>query len=73
MYFLLQVIKLTKNVDSDKYFYSEYGFRFDACLSFSMSNGEFGRNVVTFGVKNSSSTYADNSSNNLTNLIRWIR
>ena len=42
-------VKLTKNADPDKYKYYRYRIGFDACGSFSLSNGSgFGKNAVTF-------------------------
>ena len=53
--------KLTENNDFDKRKYSRYGIGFDVYGSFSLSNGSaFGRNVIIFGAKMSSSVYADN-------------
>ena len=51
---LFGAIKLTKNSDSDKYKHSGYGIRFDALSQFWLWNGEWGKNVVIFGVGNSS-------------------
>ena len=52
-------VKLTKNVDIDKYGYSGYGIGFDRNTSFSVGN-EIGKNVIIFGVDMSSSTKIDN-------------
>ena len=57
---LFGAIKLTKNSDSDKYKHSGYGIRFDALSQFRLWNGEWGKNVVIFGVGNSSYMHADN-------------
>ena len=46
---LFGTVKLTKNDDSKKYEYSCYGIRFDARSNFSI-NGEWGKNVIIFGV-----------------------
>ena len=46
-------MKLTKNADLDKYEYSGYGTGFDAPSKFLRSNGEWGKNAVSFGVDNS--------------------
>ena len=53
-------MKLTKNVDPDKYGYSGYGTGFDACLQFLWSCSEWGKHAVIFGVDNSSSAHVDN-------------
>ena len=52
-------VKLTKNVDTDKYGYFGYGIGFDRETSFSIGN-ETGKNVIIFGVDMSSSTKIDN-------------
>ena len=40
-------VKLTKNVDPDKYKYSDYGIGFDASRRFSLSDDSwFGKNVI---------------------------
>ena len=47
---LLGAIKLTTNVDPDKYEYSSYGIVFDATGRFSLSYGSgFGKSVIIFG------------------------
>ena len=42
---LFETVKLTKNVDSDKYSYSGWGISFDIRKTFSLRNSGFGRNV----------------------------
>ena len=54
---LFGAVKLTKNVDPEKYRYSGYGF--DARSKFSWSGDSWGKNVI-FRVDNSSSVHADN-------------
>ena len=54
---LFGFVKLTKNVDIDKY--SGYGIGFDRNTSFSVGN-EIGKNVIILGVDMSSSTKIDN-------------
>ena len=51
---------MTKNDDIDKYGYSGYGIGFDRKSSFSFPSGEFGQNVIIFGVEMSSSAHVDN-------------
>ena len=46
-----------------KYVYSGYGITFDSAGSWSFNNG-IDRNIIIFGVGNSSSSHADNSKNN---------
>ena len=58
-YFLFGSVKLTKNVDIDKYEYSGYGIGFNRNTSFSVGN-EIGKNVIIFKVDMSSSTKIDN-------------
>ena len=53
-------MKLTKNVDPDKYGYSGYSIVFDACSQFSLARDEWGKNIVIFGVDNSLSVHTDN-------------
>ena len=43
--------------------YSEYGITFDSAGSRSFNN-DFGRNVITFDVDSSSSSYSDNREKN---------
>ena len=49
-----------KNANSDKYGYSSYGIGFDARSQFSLPGGSQGKNVITFGVYNSSPVQGDN-------------
>ena len=42
-------VKLNKNLDPDKYFYSGYGISFDIYGTFSLSSGRIGKNVIIFG------------------------
>ena len=51
---------LTKKADIDKYGYSGYGIRFDRRGCFSFLGGEFGQNVLIFGVDMSFSAHIDN-------------
>ena len=44
--YLFRVVKLTKNVDIDKYSCSGYGVSFDVCETFSLSNGRIGKNII---------------------------
>ena len=53
-------VRLTKNVDIDKYQYSGYKIGFDKRSSFSFPNGGFSQNVILFGVDMSSSFHVDN-------------
>ena len=57
---LFGAVTLTKNADIDKYGYSGYGIGFDRRSSFSFPGGEFGQNILIFGVDMSSSAHIDN-------------
>ena len=58
---LFGAVKLTKCIDIDKYKYSGYSIRFDSSGNFSHTSGEFGKNVIIFGVDMSSSVHANNN------------
>ena len=52
---LFGAVKLTKNVEFDKYKYFGYGIGFNARGSFSLSDGSrFGKNVIIFSADMSS-------------------
>ena len=53
----------SKNSDKEKYLYNGYGITFDSTGSCSFDNDSV-RNVIIFGVDNSSSSHADNCKNN---------
>ena len=57
-HYLFGTVKLNKNSGPDKHGYSGYGTGSDACLQFSL-NGEWSKNVIIFGVDNSSLLHAD--------------
>ena len=54
-------IKLTKNVDPDKYSYSDYGIGFDTREFDYLTGGSLGKNVVIFEVDMSSSMHLDDT------------
>ena len=56
---MLGAVKLTKNADPDKYKYSGYSIGFDSCSEFSFTDGNMGKNVITFGADMSSSVHID--------------
>ena len=58
-------MNLNKNADTDKYGYSGYGIEFDARSQFSLPDGSWGKNIIIFGVDNSSSTHFDNRKNDI--------
>ena len=57
---LFGAVKLTKNVDTDKYKYSGYGIEFDSCSEFSLPGGSMGKNFIIFGACMSLSVHVDN-------------
>ena len=60
---LFRALNIVKNIDKEKYIYSGYRITFDSAGSWNFGNG-FAKNVVIFGVDNSSSSHADNRKNN---------
>ena len=57
-------VKLTKNLDIDKYKYSGYGIGFDRKGEFSFGNG-LDQNAIIFGVDMSNSVHAINKTKNI--------
>ena len=60
---LFRATNIVKNGDKEKCVYSGYGITFDNGGSWSFDN-DFDRNVIIFGVDNSSSSHSDNCKNN---------
>ena len=60
---LFEATNIVKNSDKEKYVYSGYGITFDSASSWSFDNN-FARNVISFGVDNSSSFHSGNRKNN---------
>ena len=60
---LFGATNVVKNSDKEKYVYSGYGITFDSVGSWRFDN-DFARNVMIFGVDNSSSSHSDNRKNN---------
>ena len=58
-------MKITKNADTSKYKYKGYGICFDEGGSFGIDNISNGRNVLIFGVHESSLVHANNKANNI--------
>ena len=58
-------VKLTKNVDPDKYKYREYGTGFDFRSEFSFRDRTMGRNVIIFVADMSSSVHVANKNKNI--------
>ena len=55
---LFGATNIVKNSNTEKYVYSEYRITFDSTGSWSFGN-DFARNVVIFGVDNSSPSHSD--------------
>ena len=62
---LLGAMEITKNADTSKYKYKGYGICFDEGGSFSKGNINNGKNVLIFGVDESSLVHANNKANNI--------
>ena len=62
---LFGAIEITKNADSSKYKYKGFGICFDEGGSFSKVNISNGRNVLIFGVDESSLVHANNKANHI--------
>ena len=61
---LFGTVQITKNADASKNAYKEYGICFDEGGTFSKGNINNGRNVIIFGVHESSLVHAINKANN---------
>ena len=62
---LFGAMEITKNADTSKYAYKGYGICFDEGGTFSKGNINNGRNVLIFGVDESSLVHANNKANNI--------
>ena len=62
---LFGAMQITKNADTSKYKYKGYGICFDEGGSFSKGNISNGKNVLIFGVDESSLVHANNKANNI--------
>ena len=58
-------MQITKNADTSKYKYERYGICFDESGTFGIGDITNGRNVLIFGVYESSLTHANNKANNI--------
>ena len=58
-------VKLTKNVDINKYKYSGYSIGFDSSGYFSHPSGGYGKHFIVFGADISSSAHANNKTRSL--------
>lgn len=52
-------VKVTKNVDVDKYKYNHYRLEFDSCSEFSETNVSMRKNVIIFAGDMISSVHID--------------
>ena len=59
---LFGATNVVKHSDKEKYVYSGYGIAFDGQGEGSFDN-DYARNIIIFGVDNSSSSHADNFNN----------
>ena len=57
---LFGAVKLYKNLDPNKCFYSGYGISFDVCGTFSLRSFGFGKKVKIFSADMSSFLHIDN-------------
>ena len=62
---LFGAMQITKNADTSKYKYKGYGICFDEGGRFSKGNISNGKNVLIFGVDESSLVHANNKANNI--------
>ena len=62
---LFGAMEITKNADTSKYKYKGYDICFDEGGTFSKGNIDNGRNVLIFGVDESSLVHANNNANNI--------
>ena len=62
---LFGAVEITKNADTSKYNYKGYGICFDEGGTFCIGNINNGRNVLIFGVHESSLVHANNRANNI--------
>ena len=58
-------VKLTKNIDVEKYKYTGYSVGFDSRGEYSLPDGSVGKNVIIFGVDMRSSVHIDNEGNDI--------
>ena len=62
---LFESLELIKNIDPDKYKYSDYGVELDPRSECLFTNGSMGRNVIIFGPDMSSSVHIDNKNKDI--------
>ena len=62
---LFESMQITKNADTSKYKYKGYGICFDEGGTFGIANINNGRNVLVFGIHESSLVHANNKANNI--------
>ena len=58
-------MQITKNADTSKYKYKGYGISFNEGDMFSIGNINNGRNILIFGVHESSLVHTNNKANNI--------
>ena len=62
-------VKLTKNLDLDKYKYTSYSTAFDSPSKFLFTDGNYGKNVIIFGADMSSWMHVDNKGKDILVLV----
>ena len=62
---LFRSTELTKNADSDKYKYADFGIRYDSPSEFSLIDGSMGKSIIIFGADMSSSVHIDNKNKDI--------
>ena len=65
-------IKMTKNVDTDKYKYQDHGIGFDSTGTFTYPDGGTSKNVIIFGVDITNSKHANNKTKDVLVLGRGL-
>ena len=66
---LFGAVKLTINADPDKYRYNGYGIGLGSCSQSLLSDGNCSKNVITFGIDNTSCVHFDNDKKDILVLV----
>ena len=62
---LFESLELIKNIDPDKYKYSDYGIELEPRSECLFTDGSMGKNVIIFGADMSSSVHIDNKNKDI--------
>ena len=65
-----RTVKITKNPDTDKYFYSGYGIGFNSRSLFAIPNFDWGKNIVILGIDMRSSVHIDNKGKDILIILK---